>query len=81
MTDLVLFDDPIMAHELGVTLRLRREAAKLSRTALSARVHGLTPETINQWERGKNLVHVEAYFRTIEALGCRTRIYKPLLTR
>ena len=81
MSDLVLFDDPVMAHELGQTLRHRREAAGLSREALAARVDGLTKETVNAWEQGKNLLHVEAYFQALEALDCRVRIYKRPLTR
>lgn len=88
MSDIAPFDGPVTRRELGETLRHRREAAGLSRAALEARVHGLGVGTVNQWEHGRNLAHVETFLHALDALGCRvticktsTRIFKPPLTR
>lgn len=71
MSNLLLFEDPITAFELGEFLRHRREVLGLSREGLALRVEGLVPWTLKKWENGENLAHVETYHRTLEALGCR----------
>jgi hypothetical protein len=71
VSNLLLFDDPITAFELGQMMRHRREAVAFTREDLAQRVHGLVPWTVKKWESGLNLVHVETYFRAMEALGCR----------
>ena len=70
-------DEPITEMELGDTIRHRRENAGVSRIDLATMVHGLTEPKVHAWEDGRNLAAVSAYFRALEAHGCKVEISQP----